>query len=58
MDGTEATLNLVMVAIHDHKSRLMGHHCLVEDRSRERLLEAQLIEMCSNKPRPQIAGKR
>jgi PAS domain S-box-containing protein len=42
MDGTYAGLELLMVAIHDHKMRFVGHHCLVVDRTREKVLEAQI----------------
>ena len=45
MDGTYAGLELLMVAIHDHKMRFVGHHCLVVDRTRERVLEAQIAEL-------------
>ena len=42
IDGTYAGLELLMVAIHDHKMRFIGHHCLVVDRTREKVLEARL----------------
>ena len=45
MDGTYAGLELMMVAIHDHKMRFVGHHCLVVDRTREKVLEAQIAEL-------------
>ena len=43
-DGTFAEVDVLMVAVHDHKSRLIGHYCMVADRSRECLLEQQLRE--------------
>lgn len=42
MDGTYAGIELLLVAVHDHKMRFVGHHCLIADRTRERLLEEQL----------------
>lgn len=50
-DGTYAGLEVLLVAQHDHKSRLIGHHCLVADRTRERLLEEQLRELTQNAER-------
>ena len=41
----EPDLDLLMVAVHDHKMRFVGHHCLVGDRRRERTLEAQIREL-------------
>ena len=38
-DGTTAHANVLLVTVHDHKSRLIGHYCLVEDRSRVMHLE-------------------
>ncbi len=35
LDGSAAPVNLVLVTIHDHKARLIGHYCLVEDRTRD-----------------------
>jgi len=45
MDGTHCGLEVLMVAIHDHKMRFVGHHCLVVDRTREKVLEAQVEEL-------------
>ena len=41
----EPDLDLLMVAVHDHKMRFIGHHCLVADRRRERALQAQLSDL-------------
>ena len=41
-DGTLAPVDLLLVCIHDHKSRLVGHYCLTEDRSRITELETAL----------------
>jgi hypothetical protein len=38
-------LELLIVAVHDHKMRYVGHHCLIADRTRERTLETQVHEL-------------
>jgi PAS domain S-box-containing protein len=43
-DGTYAGLDVRLAAVHDHKMRFMGHHCLVADHTKERLLEEQIRE--------------
>lgn len=45
MDGGQSGLEVLMVAIHDHKMRFVGHHCLVVDRTREKMLEAAVEEL-------------
>jgi PAS domain S-box-containing protein len=45
LDGGRSGLEVLMVAIHDHKMRFVGHHCLVVDRTHEKLLEAQVEEL-------------
>jgi len=45
LDGSYSALEVLMVAIHDHKMRFIGHHCLILDRTRERVLETQLEEL-------------
>ncbi len=45
LDGEQSGLEVLMVAIHDHKMRFVGHHCLVVDRTHEKLLEAQVEEL-------------
>ena len=42
LDGSEVWLNVKMVAAHDRKMRFVGHHCLIEDRTRERELEKRI----------------
>ncbi len=37
-----AHVSLLLVTIHDHKSRLIGHYCLMQDRTRELELEEQI----------------
>ena len=44
-DGTLARVKVLLVTIHDHKSRLVGHYCLMEDRSRELELEKQVQKL-------------
>jgi PAS domain S-box-containing protein len=44
-DGTLAKVRVLLVTIHDHKSRLVGHYCLMEDRTREMELEQQIEKL-------------
>ena len=44
-DGGRSGLEVLIVAIHDHKMRFVGHHCLVVDRTREKMLEAAVDEL-------------
>ena len=57
LDGSYSALEVLMVAIHDHKMRFMGHHCLILDRTRERVLEAQLAELTKKLALPSNAGR-
>jgi len=41
-DGTYAWLKVLLVAVHDHKMRFVGHHCLVLDSTHTRLLEERI----------------
>jgi PAS domain S-box-containing protein len=41
-DGSPLWLNVRLVAVHDHHMRFVGHHCLVEDRTRLFELEEQV----------------
>jgi PAS domain S-box-containing protein len=45
LDGGQSGLEVLMVAIHNHKMRFVGHHCLVVDRTREKALAAQVQEL-------------
>jgi PAS domain S-box-containing protein len=38
-------LDLLIIGLHDQRMRFIGHHCLVADRRRERVLETQLREL-------------
>ena len=55
-DGRRRPVNLRLVAVHDSKMRLAGHHCVVHDESRERSLEQQVrdlaeaLKQVSNQP--------
>ena len=44
-DGSIASLSVLLVAVHDHKMRFVGHHCLVLDSTHTRLLEERLRVM-------------
>jgi len=45
MDGSKAMQNVVLVSVHDHKTRFVGHHCLTVDRTREKMLESRVQEL-------------
>jgi PAS domain S-box-containing protein len=44
-DGSLRPVNLRLVAVHDHKMRLVGFHCMVHDESRARSLEQQVQDL-------------
>jgi PAS domain S-box-containing protein len=44
-DGSLAWLNVRLVAVHDGQMRLVGHHCMIEDKTHERDLEQRLQAM-------------
>jgi PAS domain S-box-containing protein len=44
-DGVLRPVNLRLVAVHDHKMRLVGFHCMVHDESRARSLEQQVLDL-------------
>jgi PAS domain S-box-containing protein len=44
-DGVQRTVNVRLVAVHDHKMRLVGHHCMVHDESRARSLEQHVRDL-------------
>ena len=59
--GRTDAVNLRLVAVHDHKARLVGHHALIHDLSREKALESQLRQLshavgASESPLPQRQG--
>jgi len=57
-NGSLAWLNMVMVAVHDHKTRFVGHHCLTVDRTREKQLEEKVKELTETLARQQTADAR
>ena len=57
-DGSLVWLNLVMVAVHDHKSRFVGHHCLTADRTYEKQLEEKVAELTEALARGQATEAR
>jgi len=46
-DRTAARVSVTLVTIHDSKTRLVGHYCLMEDRTRERELEENVEKLMS-----------
>jgi len=44
-DGTHVWLKVLLVAVHDHKMRFVGHHCLVLDSTHTRILEDRVKEL-------------
>jgi PAS domain S-box-containing protein len=44
--GVETQRNVLLVAVHDHKMRFMGHHCIVE----------QIWDEGSDEPRIRVSG--
>ena len=44
-DETPAWLNVRLVAVHDDHMRFVGHHCMIEDKTREHELEQQILAL-------------
>lgn len=44
-DGGTAWLNVRLVAGHDQNMQFAGHHCLIEDRTREHELEQRILQL-------------
>src|SRR5579863_5529425 len=44
-DGSLARVDVILVTIHDSKTRLVGHYCLMEDRTRELELEESVEKL-------------
>lgn len=44
-DGSLADVNVRLVTVHDHKMRFVGHYCMAHDKTREKVLEAQVQHM-------------
>ena len=50
LDGSLAQVSVLLVAIHDHKSRFVGHYCLMEDRTHVLELESLLQRVSAEHP--------
>jgi len=48
-DGSELWLNVRLVPVHDHNLRFVGHHCLIDDRTRLRELEERVRRLSGEK---------
>lgn len=60
-DGTFAWLSVLLVAVHDHKMRFVGHHCLILDSTHTRLLEERvqvLEEQVKSLPQETVSAGR
>jgi PAS domain-containing protein len=55
IDGTLAKADVLLVCVHDHKSRLIGHYCLVEDRTYSLELEDALRRLSPDHAVPEHA---
>ncbi|MEI9814670.1 MAG: PAS domain-containing protein [Acidobacteriota bacterium] len=44
-EGAPRAINLRLVAVHDHKMRLEGHHCMIHDESYQQTLERQVMDL-------------
>jgi PAS domain S-box-containing protein len=44
-NGSLSWFEVLLVAVHDHKMRFVGHHCIAEDRTRERDLKEQVEQL-------------
>jgi PAS domain S-box-containing protein len=58
--GSEAPLDLLLVAVYDDKRGFRGHHCILADRVRERELEERLRQLteASEKTAPRNPAAR
>jgi PAS domain S-box-containing protein len=43
--GGLSVFDVLLIAVHDHKMRFKGHHCIAEDRTRERELQERLDQL-------------
>jgi PAS domain S-box-containing protein len=55
-DGALAQVSVLLVTIHDHKSRLVGHYCLMEDRTLKLEMEQQIQRLSALLTASQTAG--
>lgn len=49
-DGSLAKTALLLVSIHDHKTRFIGHYCLMEDRTHVLELEGLVQQISAEHP--------
>ncbi len=54
-DAKTVRLDVRLVAVHDHHMRFVGHHCMIEDKTRERELE-QTIRALRESAAPESLG--
>jgi PAS domain S-box-containing protein len=45
LDESPAWLNVRLVAVHDDHMRFVGHHCMIEDKTREHELEQRVLAL-------------
>lgn len=45
LDGTRGHVDVAVVSVHDHKTRFVGHYCLMEDRTQVLDLEEQIRKL-------------
>jgi PAS domain S-box-containing protein len=50
LDGSMAQVDVLLVSIHDHKSRFVGHYCLMEDRTHVLELEDLVQRISAEHP--------
>jgi PAS domain S-box-containing protein len=48
--GGLSWFDVLLVAVHDHKMRFVGHHCIAEDRTRVRELQERLDQLTQVSP--------
>ena len=48
--GTFTQFDVLLVAVHDHKTRFVGHHCMLQDRTHEHELEERLAQLTESGP--------
>jgi PAS domain S-box-containing protein len=55
-DRALAQISVLLVTIHDHKSRLVGHYCLMEDRTLKMEMEQEIQRLSALLTASQAAG--
>ena len=49
-DGSLVKADVLLVSIHDHKTRFIGHYCLMEDRTYLQELEGLIQRLSAEQP--------